>query len=520
MKEVRGLLVLALMILLPPLGGCPDTSPASSGGDVSVDAADTTAKADATLDSAAPADATADTGTPAPDGVGDTADTTTPTDTGTVDVPPAEDTGTPIADVVADAADTTVDTQTPDVPASPDAGCQPVDCALACEHGFAVDASGCEMCACRQCEVAADCATAITCVDATCTEDGRCECGCSATSDHETYECASTGAKVPWCTCTKAFGVTCIDHPETLCPESCVPGTTLDVPCPDGGAGGTCECKPNEGCTPLCELGADGEGWYDPCTTKLIKEADCLDKDLPYGHVTTCKAWCGAVGSKSEGWFDGCGGGLITWDTCAPRMECPDPPEDGCNTKECVPGAAASYTCPGGTTLPWCTCDTGGGVECVPTCSHEGTADEGWYDPCTTELVKLGKCQGCTAKCDAIGSKSEGWYSSCDGLIQWANCGTAPAGGWTCSQAPWTGCTEPAACIGAGESVTPIGPEEPACCPGLAPIDYALETQDPQGNWECQYVDCLCYVCAACGDGSCGEGENHCNCPVDCPVGG
>lgn len=77
-----------------------------------------------------------------------------------------------------------------------------------------------------------------------------------------------------------------------------------------------------------------------------------------------------------------------------------------------------------------------------------------------------------------------------------------------CGQAGYCVCDD--ACLGQGEGF--MGdPHEHNCCPGLEPIEYA-----EYWSGECAYVDCLCFVCAACGNDACEAGENPCNCPRDC----
>ncbi len=65
-------------------------------------------------------------------------------------------------------------------------------------------------------------------------------------------------------------------------------------------------------------------------------------------------------------------------------------------------------------------------------------------------------------------------------------------------------------CLGQGEEFDG-DPEQNRCCPGLEPIVFAEYWQG-----ECGFVNCLCWVCAACGNGACEQGENPCNCPDDC----
>jgi hypothetical protein len=55
-----------------------------------------------------------------------------------------------------------------------------------------------------------------------------------------------------------------------------------------------------------------------------------------------------------------------------------------------------------------------------------------------------------------------------------------------------------------------------ACKPGLTAIEKDVYAGGESG---CGMPMCDCEVCAKCGDGVCGKGENHCNCPKDCKVG-
>lgn len=59
---------------------------------------------------------------------------------------------------------------------------------------------------------------------------------------------------------------------------------------------------------------------------------------------------------------------------------------------------------------------------CAPTCRHEGTTSEGWYDGCAGYPIKMGKCQDDAAICDKQGSKSEGWYTVGGQFLRWDNC--------------------------------------------------------------------------------------------------
>ena len=67
------------------------------------------------------------------------------------------------------------------------------------------------------------------------------------------------------------------------------------------------------------------------------------------------------------------------------------------------------------------------------------------------------------------------------------------------------------ACAAAGESV-PVVPGALPCCAGLA----AFPCDRPDANGVCPGGCAGAVVCAACGDGVCGAGENACNCALDC----
>lgn len=66
-------------------------------------------------------------------------------------------------------------------------------------------------------------------------------------------------------------------------------------------------------------------------------------------------------------------------------------------------------------------------------------------------------------------------------------------------------------CIGEGVKFTDENPEE-KCCGNLK---HAAD-KFPDGEGGCDQYKCPCYICINCGDGTCGKGENYCNCPEDC----
>lgn len=67
-------------------------------------------------------------------------------------------------------------------------------------------------------------------------------------------------------------------------------------------------------------------------------------------------------------------------------------------------------------------------------------------------------------------------------------------------------------CVPAGGSV-PVIPNAPFCCPGLQLIGCERPGADGTCPAGCEGAS----ICAACGDGVCGPGENPCNCFADCP---
>jgi len=102
-------------------------------------------------------------------------------------------------------------------------------------------------------------------------------------------------------------------------------------------------------------------------------------------------------------------------------------------------------------------------------------------------------------------------------------------GGWEdgvyhcCDEGEGTSCFEYGgvyhACREAGEEFE-AKIECALCCDGLTRAEPLMETDDvldgyPKG---CGPVaPPSVFVCVACGDGTCGAGENRCVCPEDCP---
>lgn len=66
-------------------------------------------------------------------------------------------------------------------------------------------------------------------------------------------------------------------------------------------------------------------------------------------------------------------------------------------------------------------------------------------------------------------------------------------------------------CTQEGESYNELDDPHAPCCPGLEPIPLLVEAGEG-----CDAPACPCFVCARCGNGECGPGENVCNCEDDC----
>lgn len=92
--------------------------------------------------------------------------------------------------------------------------------------------------------------------------------------------------------------------------------------------------------------------------------------------------------------------------------------------------------------------------------------------------------------------------------------------GFGCGEKPPT--AAPAATVdgclaaGAGDTVRDREAGEQPCCPGLARVDSFEASLLSAGK--CIVSKGGRSVCVACGDATCGEGENFCNCPDDCPA--
>ncbi len=109
-------------------------------------------------------------------------------------------------------------------------------------------------------------------------------------------------------------------------------------------------------------------------------------------------------------------------------------------------------------------------------------------------------------ECELVGGYCEHFLTPCrDGFV-----GGQPMG---CPLGRSGMCCLPEGgdCVEEGGSI-PVVPDAPECCPGLEAVGCARPVEGV-----CE--PCVgAVVCVRCGDGQCGEGENVCNCPDDCPA--
>jgi hypothetical protein len=279
-------------------------------------------------------------------------------------------------------------------------------------------------------------------VDIDCDGETDEDAGCAeGTTVACTTTCGSTGSGVCGEGCTMPVGEEC-DPPAEVCNGSdddcdgvtdndlpCLPGATVacTTECDSEGTGAcTAECTPPTGddCTPPAEA-CNGED--DDCDTEADNGFDCAA-----GAVVACTTTCDSAGTGE------CSAECeppAAADCTPPVERCGNTADDDCDTEtdetdpeQCTPGETVACTT---------ACGTTGGGECtaecvepapadcaaVPVCLNVGEPSEGWFDPCTEDVLLVVACDGCTAACDQVGMAGEGWYSSCGGLIAAANCG-------------------------------------------------------------------------------------------------
>lgn len=195
--------------------------------------------------------------------------------------------------------------------------CEPVQCDLFCENGFAVGPDGCEVCACRdepECRTDLDCGPREVCELA-----GRgCDTPTCVPGCHENEQCGE--------------GQACRDVVCVTCP---CPGQCTDLP-PDPECRNDLDCADGE----VCELGGRGCG-TPVCVPGCNEDAQCgRGQDCVEVQCVTCPCPGLCMDRPPDAACrndDDCGAGEVC-----------EPGGPGCSTPVCVPGCHANDDCQAG----------------------------------------------------------------------------------------------------------------------------------------------------------------------------
>ena len=170
------------------------------------------------------------------------------------------------------------------------------------------------------------------------------------------------------------------------------------------------------------------------------------------------------------------------------------------------------------------------GEKCVGTCP--GCC---WCGPfCDFTYDSIGECEaacgadigpGCAVfdgACDLAMPEAPWWYFDGAACYMEDTCVCENCPGTFATLEACEACLPPA-CLEQGEVIDPADDGPPDCCPGLQPLQQweagpggCVDGDAKTCCYGCSASFLFTYVCAACGDGWCAEGENHCNCPADC----
>jgi len=311
-----------------------------------------------------------------------------------------------------------------------------------------------------------------------------------------------------------------------------IPDGTADLGDGTGGETGTGDSHP-----PECQNHADCDD-FDDCTADKCAAGQCVHEPVP-----GCMACVEEGGQFEDPDPDG--------KCCPPAIPVAVAEEQGvaCSDRFCWPDYTCSQpncpcwvcvqcgdgqcgdgenrcNCPQDCEKPFPCMDAGGICTEEPMCANgevgimpSDCGPDVYCCPPSGECAAAGQPQG-------VGPEE---LPCCEGLssIPWTDwspgqCGVVP-GGNICSDCgngscePWENPCNCQADCGSGECV-PEGVmfegmyEFSPCCDELQPITYAEVSE----TGDCMYVNCLCFMCANCGNGLCGAGENYCNCPEDC----
>jgi hypothetical protein len=373
------------------------------------------------------------------------------------------------------------------------------------------------------------------CGDGTCDQAGG-ENPCSCPED-----CLEAGA---CCQDEDCPALPCGPCCRTFCEDYRCTSETLDNCCGNG------ECEAGEdaqSCPEDCDRCGDGtcddQTGENPCSCPddcLTVDNCCVDQDCPQPECgPCCVARCDQEYLCGVEWLPDC-----CWNNVCEEGEDADscPQDCFCGNGSCDP-LETQDTCPED-----CACVEEGGwfvhgddLQCCPGLSSLSVdfgvvagmcapLDCGVFIVCTA--CGDGECgigetfcscpQDCDQECVTLGGVMIGESGCCEGnpyvtalplsddpgcaLYVCTECGTG-----TCDYGERADtCPQDCAIDCVDEGGIPGADEE--CCPGLAVLN---SNYIPDGG-QCQGAWCYEPVCASCGDGNCGIGENYCSCPDDC----
>lgn len=289
--------------------------------------------------------------------------------------------------------------------------------------------------------------------------------------------------------------------------EKLVENTGCDVSASATGSGFGCCCS---GTVETCAK--DGETVYftpfawrnNSLVTQVRRATKCCGPSLDIKPASTMiDAKC-----SNPSWLDGIRGTCVAgWNktcgdkTCSPgedKCNCPrDCAQISCQKEGAFCGgiAAGAFQCCEGMT---CKLD-GNYPDAGGTCAKDSNSTE-CPDPRRTSTPSDGACN------QAVTWAKNPYTDKC---CRYGNRCVAPIG-WPTFTSEESCNPAIISCKKEGEN-TAAYPGAPTCCPGLSVISYQTVSSSGICN-----APASGGICAKCGNGICGKGENECNCPKDC----
>jgi hypothetical protein len=263
-----------------------------------------------------------------------------------------------------------------------------------------------------------------------------------------------------------------------------IDGGVVCAKCGDGKCGiGENKCNCPSDCSAACA--PEGEAVFDNPGMGPLKCCDANAGIKPSTHIDTTYNICsdpdrsGSKGICSVSWAKTCGNGVCDSgeDKCNCLQDCPPP--------ECAKDGEQVYMR-----------SIDGPVSC---CSDDSGIK---YD----HRLENGACTAVSGQFSPVGVCVVGWQKTCgDGA-----CGSGE-NRCNCPQDCGNSETD---CVNEGERIRGNGEENGRkCCSGLTEV-FDQWKLDSDGI--CHALDNYGYYCLKCGDGTCGKGENKCNCAKDC----